>query len=147
MKRTFLILILVISMIVSLAVIVRALVKSRATPRTSAGSSATVRAMRPILQAVTAGAQPNLILTGIVKDAATGQPIAGATVSDDRYGPKPYKSGTTDSSGKYSFTTWGEEHAVVARAPGYRARREGIAVGSSGTAKKIMFLDFALVRQ
>ncbi len=66
---------------------------------------------------------PQLVVTGVVTDAATGQPIEGANVSDDGYGPKPYKGAVTGPSGTYVYVTWTEEHGVIARAPGYKEQR------------------------
>ena len=67
---------------------------------------------------------PQLVVTGVVTDAATGQPIEGAKVSDDQYGPKPYRGAVAGPSGTYVYVTWAEEHCVIARAPGYRAQRQ-----------------------
>ncbi|MHC4456316.1 MAG: carboxypeptidase regulatory-like domain-containing protein [Planctomycetota bacterium] len=71
-------------------------------------------------------AQLDFVVKGTVTDAATGEPIAGAKVSDDGYGPKPYRCGITDSEGRYSYLTWPEEHNIVAEAPGYKPQRKGI---------------------
>lgn len=67
---------------------------------------------------------PQLVVTGVVTDAATGQPIEGAKVSDDGYGPKPYRGAVTGPSGTYVYVTWAEEHSVIAKAPGYREQRQ-----------------------
>jgi hypothetical protein len=88
--------------------------------------------------------QPGLAVSGIVKDAATGRPIAGATVSDDGYGPKPYKGGSTDAAGKYRYATWQEEHLIVAQAPGYRAQRQTLTT-SLFRSEKEKVLEFALL--
>ncbi|NIM10600.1 MAG: hypothetical protein GTO45_01290 [Candidatus Aminicenantes bacterium] len=90
--------------------------------------------------------QPNLLITGIVTDAKTGQPIVGATVSDDEYGPKPYRSAITDSSGKYSYFTWMEEHTIVAQAVGYKPQRKMLKTSFSEKEKEKV-LDFALERE
>ena len=87
--------------------------------------------------------QPNLVVTGTVTDAKTGQPIVGATVSDDGYGPKPYKGAITDSSGKYRYFTWAEEHTVVAQAVGYKPQRKMLKTSFSEKEKEKV-LDFAL---
>lgn len=89
-------------------------------------------------------AEPNLVVTGVVRDAVTGRPIAEATVSDDGYGPKPYKAGGTDAAGKYRYVTWREEHLIVAKAPGYRAQRQTLTTGFFQSEKEKV-LDFALV--
>jgi len=89
---------------------------------------------------------PGFVLTGTVKDKATGEPIAGAIVSDDNYGPKPYKQATTDSTGKYSYATWGEEHNVIAQAPNYRPERKTL-ITDLFQLKKQGALDFELTRE
>ena len=90
--------------------------------------------------------EPSLIITGTVKDAATGQPIEGAKVSDDQYGPEPYKGAATDAAGKYRYVTWPEEHNIIAEAPGYKAQRRGIQPGLFQKEKE-MVVDFALERE
>jgi len=70
--------------------------------------------------------QPTFVVRGTVTDAATGEPIAGAKVSDDGYGPEPYKSAITDSEGRYRYVTWPEEHRIKAEAVGYKPQRKGI---------------------
>ena len=72
--------------------------------------------------------EPGLVVTGTVLDATTGQPIAGARVSDDGYGPKPYKGATTDATGEYHYSTGAEEHGVAAQAPGYKAQRIALRI-------------------
>ena len=52
--------------------------------------------------AVQAGeARAELVLTGVVTDAVTGKPVAGARVSDDGYGPLSPRGDVTDSRGRY----------------------------------------------
>jgi len=88
---------------------------------------------------------PSLVITGTVKDsnAVTGRPIEGAKVSDDGYGPQPYKGAVTDAAGKYRYVTWPEEHNIVANAPGYKSQRRTIDAGLLQT-EKAMVVDFAL---
>jgi len=69
------------------------------------------------------GKEPNFVIKGVVKDAKTGKPIAGAKVSDGEYGPEPRKATNADSEGKYSYKTWYEEHFVVVEAPGYQTQK------------------------
>jgi outer membrane lipoprotein-sorting protein len=74
-------------------------------------------------------AQPHFVITGTVTDATSGWPIEGASVSDDGYGPKPYKGAITDANGRYSYHTWPEEHRIKAQAPGYKPQRKGLRAG------------------
>jgi outer membrane lipoprotein-sorting protein len=73
--------------------------------------------------------EPQFVVTGRVMDATTGEAIAGAKVSDDGYGPKPYKGAVTDADGRYSYSTWPEEHRIKAEAPGYKTQRKGLKAG------------------
>jgi hypothetical protein len=74
-------------------------------------------------------ALPHFVITGTVTDATTGWPIEGASVSDDGYGPKPYKGAITDANGRYSYHTWPEEHRIKAQAPGYKPQRKALRAG------------------
>jgi hypothetical protein len=89
---------------------------------------------------------PGLTVSGIVTDATRGQPIGGAKVSDDGYGPKPYKGAVTDASGMYTYTTWTEEHFVKAEAGGYRPQRQILTTGFFQRDRE-KTIDFALVRE
>ena len=91
----------------------------------------------------TRGAQPNLIVTGTVTDAETGQPIEGAKVSDNQYGPVPYKGAVTDSDGKYHYITWAEEHNIIAEAPGYKSLQKTL-ITSFFETEKDKVLNFKL---
>lgn len=92
------------------------------------------------------GEGPRFVVTGIVRNGTTGEPITGARISDEGYGPKPHKGATTGATGLYRYLTWGEEHDVVAKAPGYemqsRTLKTGVFQTSNGTV-----LDFALTPQ
>ena len=90
--------------------------------------------------------EPDFVVAGTVLDATTGQSIAGARVSDDGYGPKPYRGATTDSTGKYHYNTWGEEHGIVTQAPGYKAQRQTLTTSLLQTEKKKV-LNFQLTRE
>ncbi|MCX6902182.1 MAG: protein kinase, partial [Verrucomicrobia bacterium] len=66
---------------------------------------------------------PQFLVTGLVSDATTGQPIAGARVADNRYGTSASKvprEEWTDPNGHYTLVTWPEEHTLIASAPGYQ---------------------------
>jgi serine/threonine protein kinase len=69
--------------------------------------------------------KPNLTVHGTVTDAATGKPIAGARVDDNRYGTgtdKAPQQAWTDAEGRYELNTWYEEHDIAASANGYETR-------------------------
>jgi len=80
---------------------------------------------------------PGLVIKGVVKDAQTGEPIAGARVFDDGYGPEPVWEqikadkrsewgAITNSAGQYSFLTWPEHHSIKIEAPGYKPQRRNL---------------------
>jgi beta-lactamase regulating signal transducer with metallopeptidase domain len=90
---------------------------------------------------------PSLVIKGTVKDAQTGEPIAGARVFDDGYGPKPNWEqiradvrsewgAITNSAGEYSFLTWPEHHTIKVEAPGYKAERQTLYDGHFTFNKK-----------
>ena len=99
---------------------------------------------------------PSLVIKGVVKDAQTGEPIAGARVFDDGYGPKPdweqikanersEWGATTNSAGEYSFLTWPEHHSIKVEAPGYKSERQSLYDGHFVFNKKDEeIFDFAL---
>ena len=92
------------------------------------------------------GGAPTLEVTGVVKDASTGQPIVGARVFDDGYGPKPCRGATTDANGRYRYMTWPEEHGVAAQAPGYQKGAKVLLTCVFQTERE-MVMDFALTRK
>ena len=72
-----------------------------------------------------AGETPDVSVTGIVTDAATGQAIAGARVDDNRNGADANETPAqvwTDANGHYEFSTRYDEHTIAASAPGYEAK-------------------------
>jgi len=90
---------------------------------------------------------PGLVIKGTVKDAQTGEPIAGARVFDDGYGPKPNWEqikadvrsewgAITNSAGEYSFLTWPEHHSIKVEAPGYKPERQSLYDGHFTFNKK-----------
>ena len=87
---------------------------------------------------------PDFTVSGTVLDASSGLPIAGARVSDGSYGPEPRQGAVTDSTGKYAYLTWAEEHNVTAAASGYKIQTENL---NPWPAEREMTLDFRLVRE
>ncbi len=83
---------------------------------------------------------PKLVIKGVVKDTQTNEPIAGARVCDDGYGPGPkweqirpdvrcQWGAITNSAGQYSFLTWPEHHTIKVEAPGYKAQHRNLYSG------------------
>ena len=91
--------------------------------------------------------QPQFVVRGTVTDAVTGEPIANAKVSDDGYGPQPYKGATTDSEGRYEYFTWPEEHRIKAEASGYKTQHKGITGLFHAETEDEKVIDFALERK
>ena len=92
------------------------------------------------------GGKPNVTVTGIITDAATGQPIVGACVSDNRYGAganKTPQQAWADGSGRYKLRTWNEEHTIAASSPGYETRPAALVSEPFGRAREIR-MDFQL---
>jgi hypothetical protein len=85
---------------------------------------------------------PDLTVKGTVTDAASGKSIQGAVISDGQYGPPPAVPVITDATGKYSYTTWSEEHDITAKATGYKPQ-----VISSSVVRKGQPLDFKLIHE
>ncbi len=83
---------------------------------------------------------PKLVIKGVVKDAQTDEPIAGAKVFDDGYAHEPLWEqirpdqrrqwgAITNSAGQYSFLTWPEHYSIKVEAPGYKAQRRSLYKG------------------
>ncbi len=69
--------------------------------------------------------QPNVQVQGVVTDASTGKPIAGARVADHIFAAganKKAREAWTDAQGRFSLETWPEEHTLAASAPGYEQK-------------------------
>jgi beta-lactamase regulating signal transducer with metallopeptidase domain len=62
-------------------------------------------------------------VTGIVTNAATGQPIAGAEVYDDGYNDGKART-FTDDAGRFVLRTANEEHRIAAKADGYAPQQK-----------------------
>ena len=63
---------------------------------------------------------PTYRVTGIVRDAATGQRVPWAEIADDASGHPPLFHTTADQFGDYELLTIAELHNVRVAAPGYR---------------------------
>jgi len=77
------------------------------------------------LPALSRVSQPKYVVTGTVTEVDAGKPIVGARVADNRYGAdanKAPKEAWTDANGRYTLTTWSEEHTIAASAPGYETK-------------------------
>jgi len=112
------------------------------------------------MAAFTPGA-PGLVIKGMVKDAQTGKPIAGARVFDDGYAHDPdwekVESGfyepnlphwgdVTDANGNYAFLTHAEHHGFKIEATGYKTKRATLYSGHFTFNKKDEeVFDFELV--
>lgn len=112
-----------------------------------------------LLQLFEPAGPPTLVITGVVRDAKTGQPLAGVKVWDDGYGPEPrwdviadasglqppHFGAITDSHGRYEYLTWPEHHSIKAEALGYESQRKSVYQGHllhEFNEKEI--IDFAL---
>ncbi|MHC4475735.1 MAG: L-rhamnose mutarotase [Planctomycetota bacterium] len=89
--------------------------------------------------------QPSFVVRGTVTDAVTGEPIAGAKVSDDQYAGGR-QGAITDSEGKYRYLTWPEEHSIKVEAQGYKPQRKGITGLFHAETEDEKVIDFALER-
>lgn len=63
---------------------------------------------------------PTYRVTGIVRDAATGQPVPWAEITDDPAGRPPFFHASADRFGAYELLTIAELHNVRVSALGYR---------------------------
>jgi hypothetical protein len=97
-----------------------------------------------LLLAGCAVSSPNCSVTGSVVDAATGEPIAGAVVSDGSYGLQA--QGETGADGRYEYTTWYEEHTVVASADGYAEQKKTLITKLFGRESEVA-VDFKLQKE
>ncbi len=62
-------------------------------------------------------------VSGAVRDARTGAPVAWARIRDDPAGRPPLFEATATLDGSYELLTVAEPHEVVATALGYRTQR------------------------
>ncbi|MDD5327626.1 MAG: M56 family metallopeptidase [Phycisphaerae bacterium] len=85
---------------------------------------------------------PEFVIKGIVTDADTGRPVAGAKVGDDGYA-EGKQSATTDVNGFYSYNTWYEEHNIKCEASGYKTQKGWFGTKIFGSEKEKV-IDFAL---
>jgi beta-lactamase regulating signal transducer with metallopeptidase domain len=82
---------------------------------------------------------PDYTLSGSVTNAESGQPIAGAIVYDDGYGPQPYQKGITGADGKFEYKSWNEEHNVAAKADGYQQQTMAFMTFPFDNSKNLNF--------
>jgi fatty acid desaturase len=66
-------------------------------------------------------ASPTWRISGIVRNSATGQPVAWAAVEDDPAGRPPFYRTDADYQGVYELLTLPEPHRIHVSAPGFRA--------------------------
>ncbi len=90
--------------------------------------------------------QPTFVVSGAVTDAVTGEPIAGAKVSDDQYAGGR-QGAITDSEGKYRYLTWPEEHSIKVEAQGYKPQRKGITGLFHAETEDEKVINFVLERE
>jgi hypothetical protein len=90
--------------------------------------------------------QPSFVVRGTVTDAVTGEPIAGAKVSDDQYAGGR-QGAITDSEGKYRYLTWPEEHSIKVEAHGYKAQHKVITGLFHAETENEKVLNFALEQE
>ncbi|MFH1738477.1 MAG: carboxypeptidase-like regulatory domain-containing protein [bacterium] len=82
----------------------------------------------------------NLVVSGIVTDAETGNPVPGARVADHLYcgtTERPCQEAWTDENGRYELNTWYEEHSLVVSAPGYPPKLSVLLTKSFSQEPKI----------
>jgi hypothetical protein len=97
-----------------------------------------------LLMAGCASPRPDCSITGSVVDAETGEPIAGAIVSDGAYGE--HASGTTGADGVFAYSTWYEEHTILAGADGYATQRKTLVTRLFGRESKAV-INFTLRKE
>jgi len=57
-----------------------------------------------------------------------------------------YKSSMTDSAGRFSYSTWPEEHTILAEAPGYKSQSKTITA-EQFQSDKFAAINFSLEKQ
>ena len=91
---------------------------------------------------------PNVVVSGIVTDAATGEPVTNVRVADNRYHSAPNRApqeAWTDAKGHYALLTWYEEHSIAASAPGYETGLQTLLTKVFSHAREVR-VDFQLRR-
>jgi beta-lactamase regulating signal transducer with metallopeptidase domain/tetratricopeptide (TPR) repeat protein len=96
-------------------------------------------------QAKAAAGQPEFVIKRTVRDAETGQPVAGAKVGDVERYAEGKQSTTTDTNGNYEYKTWYEEHGIKCEAAGYKAEKKILLTKFIGSEKEKV-IDFELTR-
>ena len=119
------------------AVIAAALMLILAIPVGAILLTLVVRRTSELRQATTARlVVSRIVVSGIVTDAATGKPIAGARVADNFYDARPNRApqaAWTKANGCYELKTWPEEHTLAASAPGYETKLATLITSPLGT--------------
>lgn len=64
---------------------------------------------------------PDLRVSGVVLDAVTREPVAGARVHEGRYAPDLAAGAVTGEDGAFAYYSYPEEHCLLVEAPGYAA--------------------------
>jgi hypothetical protein len=80
------------------------------------------------------------VLTGAVTEFGTNLPVAGATVTAGTY------SGTTNTSGVYSFSAYAGTYNVIAAKPGYQPASQAgvVVVGLQTTTQNFVMTELTL---
>lgn len=92
---------------------------------------------------LSSGREPDFFVSGTVRDARTGAPLAGVRIGDGSYGARPPLGVTSAADGTYGYFTWYEEHDIVAEAPGYRVATRVLYTRFFGRSP-VERLDFVL---
>ncbi|MCK5175128.1 MAG: hypothetical protein KAR47_17165, partial [Planctomycetes bacterium] len=89
---------------------------------------------------------PAFTVKGVVIDAETGEPVAGAIVGDAGRYAEGRQSVTTDSEGSYNYKTWYEEHEIKCEAPGFKTGQKTLRTRIFGSEKEKV-IDFELISE
>jgi len=62
---------------------------------------------------------PDLRVSGVVRDAASREPLAGARIHEGRYATDLAAEATSDIAGAFAYYTYPEEHSIYVEKDGY----------------------------